>query len=324
MAEMLEPVLATIGHRFPDAEIEVRALVGRGVQVRYLGGRSKDESIEAARDADGILLGVNFDLDAAALRRLAVCRVVVRYGIGLDNVDVAEAERLGIRVLNVPDYGIEEVANHALALLMALARRLDVLGDRARAGNWSGAIAGLELRRLSRSKLLVIGAGRIGRALVERAMPIWGEVLVYDPLLRDDVVLREGASRVHDIDTALAAADFVSVHVPGTDATRGMLSASRIAGFKHGTVLVNCSRGDVVDEYALLQALASGQIAAAGLDVFAGEPNPSLELVGAENVWPTPHAAWFSTASVVDLRHKAALAAASVLAPISLDGGPKE
>jgi D-3-phosphoglycerate dehydrogenase / 2-oxoglutarate reductase len=313
VARRAEPVLATIGHRFPDADVEVRALEGRGVQVRYLGGRGKEEAIAAARDADGVLLGVSFDLDAEALARLESCRVVVRYGIGLDNVDVAAAERRGIRVLNVPDYGIEEVANHALALLLALARRLDVLAERARAGNWSGAIAGLRLRRLSVSKLLVIGAGRIGRALVERAMPIWGEILVYDPLMPDDAWLRGHARRVDDLDAALAEADFVSLHVPATEATRGMLSAPRLASLKAGAVLVNCSRGDVVDEDALLGALASGRLAAAGLDVFAGEPNPRPELLGAENVWPTPHAAWFSTASVVDLRHKAALAAAAVL-----------
>jgi phosphoglycerate dehydrogenase-like enzyme len=310
---MAEPKIATMGHRFPDAAVEHDALLGRGVDVVNLGGLDKESALAAAVDAEAVLLGVSFSLDADAIARLPACRVIVRYGIGLDNVDIEAAERSGILVRNVPDYGVEEVANHALALLLAMARRLDVLGRRARSGQWAGAIAGLQLKRLSDSTLVVVGAGRIGSALVERAVPIWGDVVVVDPYLTSSDDLPSGVSLVGDLDEALARADFVSIHVPATTDTRGLFSAERFAAMKAGVVLVNCSRGDVLDEDALAAALASGHVAAAGLDVFVGEPEPRPDLLEANDVWPTPHAAWFSTSSLVDLRRKAALAAAESL-----------
>lgn len=310
---MAEPKIATMGHRFADATVERDALRGHGVDIVYLGGLDKESALAAAADAEAVLLGVSFSLDADAIARLPACRVIVRYGIGLDNVDIGAAERNGIIVRNVPDYGVEEVANHALALLLAMARRLDVLGRRARSGHWAGAIAGLQLKRLSNSTLVVVGAGRIGSALVARAVPIWGEVVVVDPHLTSYDDLPTGVSLVGDLDEALTRADFVSIHVPATSGTLGLISAQRFDAMKPGVVLVNCSRGDVLDEDALAAALARGHVAAAGLDVFVGEPEPRPDLLESDNVWPTPHAAWFSTSSLIDLRRKAALAAVESL-----------
>ena len=301
--------IATIGHRFADASVESSVAEPFGVTVGNFGHLGKADALAAAHAAHGVLIGLGFELDAPALDALAACRVIVRYGIGLDNVDVSAAEHRGIVVRNVPDYGIEEVANHTMALLLAIARRLDTLSARVRAGDWSSALRGLEMVRLSRQRLLIVGAGRIGRAVADRAAPFWGDVDVFDPFAKRTQWVQSNVRWADDLDEALASADYVTFHVPSAPETRGLLSRQRIASLKRGCVIVNCSRGDVIDEPALIDALAEGHVAAAGLDVFVGEPHPSPRLIAMENVLPTPHAAWFSREAVLDLREKATQAA---------------
>ena len=174
-------LVATLGHRFPDASVEMEALHGTGLQVLYLGGQAKDQAVAAAHAAQAVLLGASFALDRAAISQLTACRVIVRYGVGVDNIDVQAAAERGVRVCNVPDYGVEEVADHALALLLALARHLDVWAEAARAGRWGNTLPKVAQRRLSTTTLGVLGAGRIGRALIQRARAIWGRVLSLTP-----------------------------------------------------------------------------------------------------------------------------------------------
>ena len=307
------PLIVTIGHRFPNADVEAAAAQPYGVEVRSHGSLAKDDALDAAAHADAVILGLGFDLDEAALSKLKASRVIVRYGIGLDNVDVEAAIARGISVFNVPDYGVEEVANHTLALLLALARRLTVLADRVRTGKWADALAQLGLNRLSTSSLLVVGAGRIGGAVVDRAAAIWGRIDVYDPVAPHAPWIHENTNWVDDLDTALSQADFVTLHAPLTPDTRHLLSRARIASLKPGVIVVNCSRGDLIDETALLDALRTGAIAAAGLDVFATEPEPNPELLALPNVLPTPHSAWYSREAVIDLRQKAARLAARAI-----------
>lgn len=305
-------IVGTIGHRFPDAAIEAAALRPLGIEVRWLGGRPKEEALLAARDVDGVLLGAMFALDAGSLARLERCRVVVRYGVGVDNVDLNAAARAGITVCNVPDYGVEEVATHTLALLMLFARRLDVWGAAVRAGRWNSAVPMVRLRRLSAMTLGVLGAGRIGRAVIARAAPIFGRILAHDPLVGPDAI-REAGAEPASLEQVLDESDFLTIHVPSTPATRGMLSAERLRQLRPGAVVVNCSRGDVLDEAALEAALRSGRIAGAGLDVFAQEPPAPDGIAGLPAVWPTPHVAWLSEEAIVDLRQRAAEEAARVL-----------
>jgi D-3-phosphoglycerate dehydrogenase len=305
--------VATIGHRFPDSSIETEVLGRAGIDVSWLGPLPKDQAIEAAAEADAVLLGASFALDAAALGRLGRCRVVVRYGVGVDNVDVDAAARLGMTVCNVPDYSIEEVANHALALLLFFARRLDLWPSAVREGKWGSALPAVWLRRLSQSTLGVIGAGRIGRALIVRARPIWGRILAADPVVDAAELSRLGAEKV-SLDLLLGESDYVSLHVPSDATTKRLLGVREFDLLKPGAVIINCSRGDVIDEDALAAALDRGSVAGAGLDVFASEP-PALDgLVSRPNVWPTPHVAWLSNESIVELRRRAAEEAARVLA----------
>lgn len=304
--------VATIGHRFPDASIERDALQGSGVEVLYLGGLTKKAALEAAHQANAVLLGLNFALDADALRRLARCRAIVRYGVGVDNVDLEAATSLDMTVSNVPDYSVEEVAVHTIALLLLFSRRLDVWAPAARAGQWGSAVSRVRLKRTSHTTLGVIGAGRIGRAVIVRARPIWGRILAFDPWLGDEEVSHLGAEKV-SLEELLEQSDFVTLHVPSNAATRGILSAERMQLMKRGAVLVNCSRGDVVDEAALMQCIVDGHISGAGLDVFNSEPPPLDGLVSLPQVWPTPHVAWLSEEAIREMRRKAAEEAGRIL-----------
>ncbi len=310
--------IATIGHRFPDDSVEREALRGTGIEVLFLGGLAKDTALERAAQAHAVLIGVSFSLNADDLKRLENCRAIVRYGVGVDNVDVRAAHSLGITVSNVPDYGIEEVATHALALLLLFARGLGTWAEAVRAGQWGSALPKVRLSRLSNTTLGIIGAGRIGRALLVRARPIWGRILVFDPWVSVDEIAAMGAEKA-SLEDLLADSDFVSIHVPLSDDTKGMISRERLQLLKRGAVLVNCSRGDVVDEKALQEYIGGGKIAGAGLDVFASEPPEPNGIASLPQVWPTPHVAWLSQESIRDLRYKAAEEAGCIL----LGKGPR-
>lgn len=305
-------VVATMGHRFPDAALEQDALRGTGIQVLNLGALSKEAAVEAAADAEGILLGLGFSLDAKALARLRRCKVIVRYGVGVDNVDVSAALAQGITVSNVPDYGIEEVANHTLALLLLFARRLDLWANALHNGQWGAALPKISLPRLSETTLGIVGLGRIGRAVLARALPLWGRILVYDPWVSDAQVQELGGIKT-SLEDLLSESDFLTLHVPSTAETRQLLTAERLAIMKKGAVLINCSRGDVIDEVALVRRISEGHLTGAGLDVFATEPPPLDGIVSLPGVLATPHVAYVSTSAIRDLRRKAAKEAGHVL-----------
>jgi len=304
--------VATLGHRFPDAAVEGQVLLPMGIEVDWLGPLPRDAAVEAARDADAVLLGLGFALDAHSLERLHRCRAVVRYGVGVDNVDLAAAARLGMTVCNVPDYAVEEVANHAMALLLLFARRLDIWPAAVRAGQWGAALPGVGLRRLSRSTLGVVGAGRIGRAVIARAMPIWGRVLAADPAVDIETLRSLGADKT-SLEALLTESDFITLHVPSAVETKSLIGAGELDMMKHGVVIVNCSRGDIIDEAALSARIADGRVLAAGLDVFASEPPPADGLPALPRVWATPHIAWLSDESIVELRRRAAEEAGRIL-----------
>lgn len=312
MREDAPLVVATIGHRFPDAFVEEEALKDSGIKVRYLGGLPKSEALAGAAEDDAVLLGASFSLQAPDIARLKNCRAIIRYGVGVDNIDVRAAASQEIIVCNVPDYATSEVADHTLALLLALARNLDVWATAARDGRWGNSLPRVSMPRLKDTTLGVIGAGRIGRAVINRAHPIWGSILVHDPYLSAEqlTALKVAAA---PLDILLANSDFVTLHVPSSSATRGLLSAERLRSMKRGAMLVNCSRGDLIDETALAACLADGHIRRAGLDVFVDEPPHLNGLISDTAVWPTPHVAWLSTAALRELRRRAAQEAGRIL-----------
>jgi D-3-phosphoglycerate dehydrogenase len=255
----------------------------------------------ALPEARAILMTPFARLDAEDLERARACRAVVRYGVGYDNIDVGAADRLGIPVAIVPDASVEEVALHAVALALALFRRLPQADASIRAGHWEFSyMAGAH--RFSRATVGVIGLGRIGARVAEHFAALGASVLGYD------VVAARGpgqATRV-DLDELLGRSDVISLHLPLTPEARSFLSAERLARLPGGAIVVNVSRGGLIDELALAQALSDGRVGGAGLDVFEHEPlSPDHPLRQAPNILFSPHIAYRSEEAMDELQVKA-------------------
>ena len=280
-------------------------LEAAGFDVRRADCRSEEDVLAAGRDAEALLVQWA-PITGAVLRGLPGCRFVSRLGIGVDMVDLPVASELGIAVANTPDYCIEEVALHSVALLVAGARGLALLDGAVRAGRWSAAAAAPHACRPSETAVAVIGFGRIGRTVAAWLGAMGFDVVVADPYVPDADVEAAG-HRAATLDDALAGAALVSLHAPLTDETRHLLDAGRLARMRRGAFVVNTCRGGLVDERALADALARGHLGGAALDVFEREPLPDdSPLRSAPNVMLTPHAAWYSAAALTELPVRAA------------------
>ena len=304
-------IVAVVGARFGDVGIEREVL--RGVADVVEGpGASPEEFVATAAGAAGVLLGTGARCTAEVLERLPGCRAVVRYGIGVDNVDVAAAARRGIAVANVPDYCVNEVADHTLALILAGTRKLAVGWEAARAGRWGLAA----LRPLPASRDLsvgLVGFGKIARAVARRVRACGFRLLAADPYVAAEAMRRLGAAKV-ELPALLESADVVSLHLPLTGETRHLIGLAELRVMKPTALLVNTARGGLVDEAALAAALAEGRLAGAALDVLEEEPpRPDHPLLGLDRVLVTPHAAWFSERAERELRRRAAAEVRRVL-----------
>jgi D-3-phosphoglycerate dehydrogenase / 2-oxoglutarate reductase len=247
------------------------------------------------------------EVSSKAVQSSPDLRVVARLGVGLDNIAVQTCTERGIWVTNVPDYCMEEVSDQAMAFLLDWTRGVSFFDSEVKAGRWDPA--GAKLRRLANLTIGIVGFGRIARYTV-RKLRAWGcRILVYDVA----TVTAEGVEQV-PLDTLLAAADAVVIHAPLLPATHHMFNAETIGKMKAGAFLINVSRGPVVDTAALEAALTSGHLSGAGLDVVEGEPNPPASLVRLPQVTVTPHVAFSSDASLIDLRRSAAACVVSALA----------
>jgi len=304
MAEPDRKRVVVVDGGYESYGIEQRILAPFGVDVIVDPCQRDRARIKiATAEADAVLVR-DSPIDAEAIASMRRCRIIVRYGIGVDNVDLAAAQERGIFVANVPDYGAEEVSDHALALLMSVARRTVTRDSAVRDGAWNVS-PGEKMYRIAGRVLGLVGYGRIARAL-ERKMRGLGvaRVLVYDPLLEAGAF--PGVERV-DLNSLCQQSDFISLHAPLTSDTSHLINSARIALMKPTAILVNTARGGLIDETALVQALRSKRIFGAGIDVFQHEPpgrdNPLLAL---ENVVLSDHTAWYSEESVADLQTMAA------------------
>jgi len=292
----------------PSVAIERRVVEGAGLGLALRQCRTEEEVASACRDADGLLVQYA-PITRAVLVALPRCRVVVRYGVGTDTVDVDAATDLGVAVCNVPDYGVEEVSDHALALLLALGRGIVTLDRAVRGGDWSLATAP-GVRRLRGRVLGLVGLGRIGRAVARKALALGLEVVAHDPAAVPPV---PGVAQV-GFDELLARSDFVSLHAPLLPATRHLFDDAAFRRMKPGAFLINTARGGLVDTDALTRALAEGRLAGAGIDVLEREPiAPGHALLEQPNCLLTPHAGWFSRDAFEELKTKAAEEAVAVL-----------
>lgn len=291
---------------FPDVAVERELLAGIGAELEVASG-SREQVLGLASGADA-LLNTYMPLDRDAIARLKRCRVIARYGIGVDNLDLDAAREAAIVVTNVPDYCIEEVAAHTLALTLALVRKLPRADTLVRAGGWGmGELA--PIARLSELTVGLLGYGRIARRLATTLRAMGVSVVAHDPLLER----AEDGTRLVDLDELLAGAQVVSLHCPLTPETRGLFDAERLRRMRRDAVLVNTSRGPIVVLHDLLQALREGVIAGAALDVFEREPPDPALLTGVPNLLVTPHMAFYSEAAVRESQRKAATQVARVL-----------
>jgi D-3-phosphoglycerate dehydrogenase len=292
--------LAVLDSSYGDIAVEQRAAQPFGVEV--VDARAHLEAV------DGVLVQYA-TVGAAELDANPGWRVVGRYGVGVDTVDLAEAGRRGIPVVNVPDYCEEEVATHTAALILAAVRRVRSADALVRAGRWGDWPELRPIQALSTCTLALVGIGRIGRETIRLMAPFFGRVVAYDPYAHPI----EGVELV-DLDTALAVGDVVSLHCPLTAETHHLIDAAAIARMKPGAYLVNVSRGGLVDATALASALTDGRLAGAALDVLETEPPADDPLLVAPNVTLTNHIAWYSEQSEVRLRQLLAQRCAAVLA----------
>lgn len=309
-AESERTVLVT-DYTWASLEPEAEVLAGAGARLLVAEGGEEDELVALATDADAILTcfaGVTARVIAAAPR----LQVIGRYGIGVDNIDVDEATRRGILVTNVPAYCLDEVAEHVLALALAHARGILAYDRAVHEGDWSLA-RGAPLHRVSGSVLGIIGFGKIGQALAAKASGLGLEVLAYDPALDAATIVARGAEAV-SLEALAARADFVSVHVPLTPATSGLLDEAFLRSLRPGAFIVNTARGGIIDQEALVRALEEGWIAGAGIDVFSPERLPADHpLLAQPTLIATPHVAFYSEESVLELELAAARNIAAVL-----------
>jgi D-3-phosphoglycerate dehydrogenase len=297
------PTVVVAGTSFPSLEIERSILEPLGVDVVDTRGQSEDEIVAACRLAVGIMADY-FRCDAERIAGFERCRVICQYGVGLDQIDVDAASRAGIRVTRTPEYCVDELADHTLALILAAARGVVRYDASVRKGEWDYTVA-MPIR-LSGATLGLVGFGRVGQAVARRAAGFGLRIVAQDGYLPDEAFLALGAERVQ-LETLLRESDIVSVHVPLTAETRHLIGAAELAQLRDGAIVVNTSRGEVLDQTALHEALSSGRLAGVALDVLEQEPpRPDEPLVARPDAVLTPHAGFLSVDSLQRAQREAA------------------
>jgi len=281
-------------------DIEIKEAKKIGASVVRGNCKSEDEVIDIAKDADALLVNLA-PITRRVIEALDRCRVVVRYGIGVDNVDIQAATKVCIYVVNVPTYCIDEVSSHAAALVLAITRKLPQLCRDIKSGIWDFQQQ-LPIIDLKRSKLGVIGFGNIARLFIKK-MKVFGieQVLVYDPFVKDEDI-REFCAIPVEFDGLITKSDVISIHTPLNQETRHLFGETQFKLMKKTACIINTARGGIIDEQALYIALKEGLIAGAALDTMELEPpkanNPLFEL---DNVILTPHVAFYSEAAIKNL-----------------------
>lgn len=295
VSDKLSPAGLKILEETPGIELDVRP------------GLSPEEVREALKQADGIIIRSGTKLTAEILKDQPRLRGIVRAGVGVDNIDLEAATREGIVVMNTPAGNTTSTAEHSVAMLMALSRNIGPAAASMREGKWDRKL--FTGTQLAGKTLGVVGLGRIGLSVARRALGLEMRVIGYDPFLSAERAAEQGIELSRDIDEVVTQCDFLTVHTPLTDETRGIINAERIAKMKPGVRIINCARGGIVDEEALADAIESGHVAGAALDVFVTEPPSESRLPKLPGVLCTPHLG----ASTDEAQESVALEAAEIL-----------
>jgi len=284
-----------------------------GAELVVMGCKSEDDIIAEAQDADAILT-VGAPMTRRVLEKLPKCQVIVRYGVGYDTVDVDAATDNNILLVNIPDFCLEEVSNHAIALLLACAKKVVRLNNLVKEGHWIEAKqAQLPMESIHGQTLGIIGCGNIGRMTAKKAQCFGLDVLGYDPYV-DNILAGKIDIMLVEFPELLKKSDYVSVHTALTKETYHLLGEEQFKLMKLSAYFINTARGPVVDEPALIRALREGWIAGAALDVFEQEPvDPDNPLLKMDNVIVLPHSASYSDAAFKRLRRSVGKEAARIL-----------
>ena len=290
---------------FPDLGVEEALLKAAGVEVVARQCKSEEELIGLCADADAVITQFA-RVNAKVINSMKRARAIVRYGIGVDNVDLDAARQRGIPVCNVPDYCVDEVADQTLAFILATTRQVVPNALHLREGKWGLPVPLSAMQCLKNLTVGVIGFGRIGREVVRRLLAFKCRVLIFDPVITAAEITRAGAEAAVSCDELLKQSDIVTLHCPSTPRTRRMFNAETFAKMKPGAIFINVSRGDLVDSAALVAALQAGTLGAAALDVFDPEPIPTDHpILKLPNVILSAHIASASPTAVRILRETA-------------------
>jgi D-3-phosphoglycerate dehydrogenase len=297
-----QPVVVVTDFSFTDdLAVEKAALEPLGCTVVGAQCRTAEEVAAVVKDADFVFTQFA-PVTAPAIQAMSRARLITRYGIGVDNVDLVAARERGIPVYNVPDYCIDEVADHTLGLILSLTRQIAPLSASVKAGGWKRPLPLPKFYALRDLTTGVVGCGRIGRQVIARLAPFRTQILAYDPALSADQIAALGAVPV-SLDQLYAQSDLVTLHCPSTAETRRMINATTLSRMKDGVILINVARGTLVDQGALIEALRSGKVGAAGLDVTDPEPiENDSPLLSMNNVVITNHCASGSDQAAALLR----------------------
>ena len=294
--------VAVTDSEYDSHEIERRILSRIGAELVEFQCRTEDEVIRYCSDADG-LLNTYVPITRNVIASLKA-KVITRYGVGYDNIDIKAATEKGILVTNVV-YDITDVADHAVSLVLSLVRKIPWINETTKNGEWNWR-KHQPIARLKGKTVGIIGFGRIGRKAAQRLKGFEVKLIAYDPYVPPEVFKKDGVKKV-DLETLLERSDIVTIHVALTEETHHLIGVDELRKMRRNALLVNVSRGGLIDEKALYEALKEGRIAGAGLDVLEQEPpasgNPLLSL---ENLIITPHIAWYSTSSLGEIQEKAA------------------
>jgi len=288
---------------FPNLEL-ARSVVSRaGAELRLSPQPTPEAIVATAKEADALLV-TYAKITADMMGQMKKCRIISRFGIGVDNVDIDAATRAGIVVTKVPDYCIDEVSDHAVALLLSLIRKIPFSSARAHAGKWEmPAVA--PIHRLRGTVLGLVGFGRIPQLVAPKAQAFGMRVLAFDPYVPQAVMEKAGVGKAEFLEL-VKSSDYISIHSPLLPETHHLFSAEVFRQMKPGALLVNTARGPIVDETALARALDAKQLAGAALDVLEQEPPINSALFGRDNVILTPHTSFYSVESLEELQTKAA------------------
>ena len=291
-----------------DIEEEKKVFTQIGAELIWAQAKEEKEILRVCKDAEGLLNQYAL-MTRKVLEKLPQCKVIARYGVGIDSIDLHAATDLGIVVANVPDYCVQEVAIQAVTLLMALIRKIAFFDQRVRSGQWNFR-QGMPINRIRGKTMGLVGCGKIGLELAKMISSMGVRVISFDPYLQK----ASGGIELVDLDTLLKESDFISIHCPLNESTRHLIGEKAFHQMKKRPLIVNTSRGPIIDEMALIEALKGGLVSGAGLDVLEKEPpDPQSPLLAMENVIFSPHVGFYSEESIRELNRRTAESVADVL-----------